>query len=117
MSFSHHKCEKTANLENSQNADEKKINFEISEKKSKSNSKKILERKQTANLMQIFQVMDEKNLGFLSSENLNTKGLPENILTLYLSMISELHDFKETIDCEEFILISENILRVKFFMT
>ena len=60
--------------------------------------------------------MDEKNLGFLSSENLNTKGIPENIMNLYLPMISEVHEFKETINCDEFVLISENILRVKFFV-
>ena len=58
--------------------------------------------------------MDENNFGFLSSDNLNTNGLSENILNLYLPMIGEIQEFHENINFDEFVLISENMLEVKF---
>jgi len=62
--------------------------------------------------MFIFEMMDEQKIGVLSCENITTKNLPENILNLYLPIIAEIDEFKETINFEEFLIISEKILSV-----
>ena len=58
-------------------------------------------------------MMDENNLGVLSSENLNVKTVPENILSIYTPIIMEIYKFKETINLNEFLLLSEHLYSVK----
>lgn len=58
-------------------------------------------------------MMDENNLGILSSENLNVKTVSENILSIYTPIIMEIYKFKETINLNEFLLLSEHLYSVK----
>lgn len=106
MSLSHKKCKQ----------DQNRTEIDQStERKSRSNSKKIMDKKLNEIFRIIFNLIDEKHIGLISCENLNTTEIPENILGFYQTLFSELEEFSESINLEEFLLISQNIFLVVFF--
>lgn len=59
--------------------------------------------------------MDEQKIGILSTDNLNVKDVSDEILNFYIPLISELHEFNESLNLEEFIKISDAIFSVRSF--
>lgn len=74
-----------------------------------------MEKNQRRNLERIFDLLDEEKKGVLSSNNFETRNLPESILNYYLPLKAEIEEFNETVNLKEFLVISDKIISVRVF--